>query len=99
MGPYSCAGLGAVSRRSLGVGAGMGLDMGFVRTLGMGSVSLRSLVRLQQFMGMVARSGVRLSAVPAGMGARLRILLWFRRRGWRWSWFWIRFGRLVADWT
>ncbi len=50
--------LGAVSLRSLDVGAALWLDVGWLRTVGLGAVSLRPLGLLQQWMGMGAAQPV-----------------------------------------
>ena len=65
------------------------LDMGRLRALGLGAaVSLRALVPVWQFVGLVARPGVcRLRPV---LGAGVRVVLGMGRR----LWLWLRLGRM-----
>src|ERR1035441_344576 len=50
-------GRGSLSRRPLGLEAVLGLDVGLVRTLGLGTLPLRPLVPLWQFLDVVAGTG------------------------------------------
>jgi hypothetical protein len=86
--------LDSVPRWPLGLGALLGVDVGFLRALGMGSIPLRTLVPVWRFVGVVARSGwSRLwLSLSAYLGACLRLLLRIRRRGW--IWFWL--GRMAS---
>src|SRR6185437_8210 len=85
--------LGAVSRRTLGLRTLLGMDMGFLRALGMGPLPLRTMVPIRRSMGVVAGSGwswLRLRvSLPAHLGACLCFLLRIRRRGWIRSWLWL----------
>src|ERR1700685_812425 len=65
------------------------MDMGFKRTLGLGALSLRALVRLQRRLVMVAGAGV--CRLLSDLGARICLLLRLGRR-WIWSWFRLRLG-------
>src|ERR1035441_5391129 len=72
------------------------MDVGFVRSLGLGAVSLRSLDDVQRSVGLVARSGLRISVLPSDLGAGLCFLLWI----WRWFRIWIRgLDWLASAWT
>src|ERR1017187_10467749 len=76
------------------------MDVGFVRSLGLGAVSLRSLDDVQRSVGLVARSGLRISVLPSDLGAGLCFVLWI----WRWFRIWIRLWfqglhRLASAWT
>src|SRR5258708_37588899 len=71
-------GLGAIPRRTLGLRALLWMDMGFLRTLGLGAVSLWTLVRLWRELGLVAGPG--LCRIRTDLGPGLRVLLWV----WRW---------------
>src|SRR6266550_6305673 len=78
--------MGALPRRPLGMGAILGLDVGFIRALGLGSLSLRPLVPLQRFVGVVARASVRASLLPSDLVAGVRFFLRVRQRR-----LWLRF--------
>src|SRR5437762_13674901 len=75
----------------MGLGALLGLDVGFLRALGVGALSLRALVRLSRSLGVVARTGcarvssrirARLCFFPGlwVRGAQLVLRSWFRLR-------------------
>src|ERR1035441_1295001 len=70
------------------------MDVGFVRSLGLGAVSLRALDDVQRSVGLVARSGLRISVLPSDLGAGLCFLLWI----WRWFRIWIRLWFRGLDW-
>src|SRR6185437_13570496 len=92
--------LDSVPRWPLGLGALLGVDVGFLRALGMGSLPLRTLVPVWRFVGVVARSGwsrLRLwLSLSAYLGACLRLLLRIRRRCWIRIWLW--FGGMASHW-
>src|SRR6185312_330219 len=92
--------LDAVSRRTLGLGTLLGLDVGFLRALGMGALPLRTLVPVRRIMGLVAGSGwSRLwlwLSLPADLGACLRLLFRIRWRSWIRIWLW--FGGMASHW-
>ena len=67
--------VGALSGRPLGMGALLWMDVGFLRTLGLGAVPLRALVLLEQRVGMVAGTGV--SALSSAVVACVRYVHWF----------------------
>ncbi len=69
------SGLGAVSKRPLGLGRLLWLDLGERRSLGLGAVSLRPLVLGRGRMGLVSRP-----VWASLLGARLCRILWLRRR-------------------
>src|SRR5262249_24417246 len=79
--------MGALSGRSLGVGALLWLGLGILRALGLGSVSLRPLVLLPKFVGLVAWPD--LPALSPLVGSCLCIFCWL------WS---ARRRRLRIDW-
>src|SRR5271167_2813703 len=64
------------------------MDLGLLRALGLGALSLRPLVLLWQLLGVVARACLRRLASPVGSG--LCVLLWF--------WIWRRWLRLWVRW-
>src|SRR5579872_1414846 len=85
--------LGPVSRRQLGLGALLRLDLGGLRALGMGSIPLRSLAMVERRLGMVAGTGVGCGILSSVLGAGVRFVLWLRR--WLGIRFWLgRLGRV-----
>src|SRR5271157_1613290 len=56
------------------------MDLGRLRALGLGAISLRTLVLVRQLVGLVAGSGVGL--VPSVLGSCLRVVLGRRLRVW-----------------
>jgi hypothetical protein len=89
--------MGTLPGWPVGVGALLGLDLGLRGTLGLGALSLRSLVSLGRIVGLVAWPD--LSRVRADLGARIRLFLWIWRGCGRWlrRRVWIRLHRMVAD--
>src|ERR1700722_16710575 len=79
------------------------MDMGIVRAVGMGSVSLRTVVCVWRQLVLVARAGGRVSGILPGVGAGVCFVLWFRRacriRNWIRSGLWFRTGGLGGDRT
>jgi hypothetical protein len=71
--------LGAVSLRELGLVSAVWLDVDWLRTLGVGALSLRALGLLQRLLGVVSAQPVlsqsQLVASGAG-GVRFRFLVW-----------------------
>src|ERR1700746_4112783 len=58
--------------------------------MGLGALSLWSLVALWRGLGMVARAGGDVPRLLSGVGTRLRLVLRIRRRCWLRSRLWIR---------
>ncbi len=72
--------------------------MGFLRALGLGSISLRSLVCSQRFVVLVAWSSVCVPSLLSSLGTRIRVIL--RVQSWRRvGGLWFRPHWLVADRT
>src|SRR5580765_1949163 len=84
--------LGAISDRKMGLGAILRLDMGFLRTMGLGAISLWQVVLLRQQLVLVAWTSLcRLSpAVVSGICLLRR--LWTPR----WLRLWV--DRMVPRW-
>src|SRR5437868_644949 len=101
MGAAGPSRLGSLPRRAMGVRTLLRLDVGFCRTMGVGAVSLWTLVCLQQFMVLVAGPGV--WRISPYLGSSVRVILWIRPRVELEHWgvfrrrFWI--DRLASDWT
>src|SRR5262245_16298020 len=80
-------GLGPVSLRALGVDGFLWMDVGRMRALGMGSVSLRQLVPGLLRLGLVPGADSHAALLEARAGRLLwvgrirRVQLWFRQRG------------------
>ena len=100
--PNEPDGLGSVPRRQLGLGALLRLDLGWLRAMGLGAVSLWPLDVVWRFVGMVAGTGVGRGLLSSVLGAglcfvlRIRRRIWIRLRSWvgRMGWFWLA-ARLV----
>jgi hypothetical protein len=90
--------MGTVQQWELGLGAVLRLDVGLVRALGLGALSLWSLVPLWKPVDVVAGTGY--AVLSADLGASLRVLPRIRgRRVWRRLWIRVWEDRLASRWA
>ena len=71
--------LGSLSKWRLDLGALLRLDVGWLRAVGLGALSLRALDVVRQFMGVVAGTGVGRGFLSSVLGSGIRVVLWIRR--------------------
>src|ERR1700687_4166452 len=71
--------MGSVPRWQLGLGALLRMDLGWLRALGMGALSLRALDVVRQFLVVVAGTGVGRGILPSVLAARICVVLRIRR--------------------
>ncbi len=82
------------------LGAVLRVDLGGLRALGLGALSLRAVDVVWRGVGVVAGTGVGSGILSSVLGSGLCFVLWIRR--WVGIWFWMgRMGRLwmAADWA
>src|SRR5580765_7151976 len=76
--------LGAISDRKMGLGTILRLDMGFLRTMGMGAVSLWPVVLLRQQLVLVAWTSLCGLSSSVVSSVCLLCRLWTPLRLWVW---------------
>src|ERR1700739_3411025 len=86
-------GVGSISNRKMGLAALLRMDVGQLRAMGLGSISLWSLVLLWKQLVLVAWTG--LCELPSGVVSGICILCWLRLP----CRLWFRFHRMVSRWS